>query len=284
MSGPVASLLYGNRLHLQHGPIDLVVGVDGDRRKAFACATARFSCVLDELVDELSVLRQPLSPVSRVPEGETASRMFQATTKMGGFEYLTPMAGVAGAVAETILDAMVSETPIERAYVNNGGDIALHLAEGQSFTSAVIDHTGKELGRIQIDHSDPVRGIATSGRHGRSQSLGIADSVTVLAAKASQADVAATLVANAVDLPGHPGITRVPASELRDDSDLGDIPVVTNCTKLGNEDRARALSGGERRAKILLEHGCIDGAALFLQGGLRVVGQLEQMNRSLEYV
>ena len=68
-------------------------------------------------------------------------------------------------------------------------------------------------------------GVATSGRHGRSFSLGIADAVTVLARTASQADAAATIIANAVDLPGHPAVRRMPANELQPDSDLGARPV-----------------------------------------------------------
>ena len=69
---------------------------------------------------------------------------------------------------------------------------------------------------------DPVRGIATSGWRGRSFSLGIADAVTVLAATAAKADAAATIIANAVDLPNHAAITRVPAREIAPDNDLGE--------------------------------------------------------------
>ena len=69
-----------------------------------------------------------------------------------------------------------------------------------------------------------MRGIATSGWRGRSFSLGIADAVTVLADRAAAADAAATIIANAVDLPGHPAIVRVPACELAPDSDLGRAP------------------------------------------------------------
>ena len=61
-----------------------------------------------------------------------------------------------------------------------------------------------------------MRGIATSGWRGRSFSLGIADAVTVLAATAAEADAAATVIANAVDLPGHPAIdTRAGAASSR---------------------------------------------------------------------
>ena len=52
--------------------------------------------------------------------------------------------------------------------------------------------------------------------------------VTVLADTAACADVAATLIANAVDLPGHGAITRAPARTLFPDSDLGAIPVTTD--------------------------------------------------------
>ena len=57
----------------------------------------------------------------------------------------------------------------------------------------------RRSGTIRIRHGDGVGGIATSGARGRSFSLGIADSVTVLAEDAATADAAATLIANAVD-------------------------------------------------------------------------------------
>ena len=136
--------------------------------------------------------------------------------------FITPMAAVAGSVAEEILGAMLAAAPLDRAYVNNGGDIALHLGAEQ-FAVGLMDRPGPPgvMQTIQIEAGDPARGIATSGRHGRSFSLGIADAVTVLAATASQADAAATVIANAVDLPGHPAIIRMPANELQPDSDLG---------------------------------------------------------------
>jgi uncharacterized protein len=86
----------------------------------------------------------------------------------------------------------------------------------------VVDPDNPRMpGAIEITRDMPVRGIATSGRHGRSLSLGIADSVTVLAATAAAADAAATLIANAVDLPGHAAVRRAPACSLDPDSDLG---------------------------------------------------------------
>ena len=102
---------------------------------------------------------------------------------------------------------------------------------------------------------DPVRGVATSGRHGRSFTLGIADAVTVLAADAATADAAATLLANAVDLPGHPAIDRTPAVELAPDSDLGDRLVTVGVGHLADEEIEAALAAGHAAAEAMRRAG-----------------------------
>ena len=271
--GPTATILPdGQRLHLQHGPIDLVIGADSARGPAFAAAKDRFNGLLQGLVDELPELRAPLTARSKRPAGAVARRMHAAALPLRDLDYLTRMAAVAGSVADEVLAAMVDAVPLRRAYVNNGGDIALHLAEGESYASAVAGHDGQMLGRISISWADPIRGIATSGRHGRSLSMGIADSVTVLARSGAEADVAATLIANAVDLPGHPGISRAPADTVAPDSDLGQLPVVTGCAALSFTDRDTALSAGLDRAEALVQRGAIGAAALFLQGQAAMTG------------
>ncbi len=133
--------------------------------------------------------------------------------------------------------------------MNNGGDIALHLTGAETFRLAVAAPDGTDLGRIAIGAGDPVRGIATSGQGGRSLSLGIAEAVTVLARSAAEADVAATLIANAVDLPGHPAIRREKASDVQPDSDLREHLVVTRVGALGSirAGRARWTGGWQWR-------------------------------------
>src|SRR5260370_41884749 len=138
--------------------------------------------------------------------------------------FITGMAAVAGAVAEEILEVMISAAKLSRAYVNDGGDIALHLAPGEKFVVGMVERPDRAslFGTTTIDSFDPIRGIATSGWRGRSFSLGIADAVTVLAETAAMADAAATGVENAVDVPGHPRGKRVGAGERAPDSDLGE--------------------------------------------------------------
>ncbi|RIK96097.1 MAG: hypothetical protein DCC74_11210 [Proteobacteria bacterium] len=272
----VSYLADGRRLHLNDGPIDLVIEAhgadDASGRAAYAAAATRLTGLLDALCEELSDLRAPARE-RRPLRGPVARRMAAAVAPFADESFITPMAAVAGAVAEEVLGAMVAAAPLTRAYVNNGGDIALHLAPGQEFIVGLIDRPDRPslIGRTRLTAQHASRGVATSGRHGRSFSLGIADAVTVLAKTAAMADAAATVIANAVDLPGHAGIVRVPACDIQPDSDLGDHPVTRDVAPLAPDDIAKALTAGAERARDVLARGLIDGAALRLQGETAVV-------------
>lgn len=267
----------GKRLHLQDGPIDLIVEAQGHRdhlRAAYHAAIGRFTGLLDELCDELPSLRSAADPERCDLEGVVARRMHAAAAPFAHDHFITPMAAVAGSVAEEILRVMVQAAPLGRAYVNNGGDIAFHLTDGEQFTVGLIDRPDA-LGLMRttvIRADDPTRGIATSGWHGRSFSLGIADAVTVLARTAAQADAAATIIANAVDLPDHPAILRCPANELQPDSDLGSLLVTRDVGRLTYQAIGTALDGGEAKALQLIGRGLIEAAALNLKGEVRVIG------------
>ena len=272
----IAMLADGRRLHLQDGPIDLIVeawGSEANVRAAYDAAARRFTGLLDTLCEELSELRKPADPMRCRLQGKIARRMHAAVAPFASEHFITPMAAVAGAVAEEILAAMVGAASLDRAYVNNGGDIALHLGEGERFTVGLVDRPDR-LGLMKttiIDFDDRTRGIATSGRHGRSFSLGIADAVTVLARTASQADAAATIIANAVDLPGHAAIIRCPAHDLQPDSDLGARLVTRGVGDLSHYEIEEALEAGADEARALLARGLIQSAALRLQGETRIV-------------
>jgi uncharacterized protein len=274
----IALLGDGKRLHLQDGPIDLIVeanGRDVEVRAAYDAAAWRFTGLLDQLCAELSELRKAAHPTHCELRGVIARRMHAAVAPFANEKFITPMAAVAGSVAEEILGVMLAAADLKRAYVNNGGDIALYLAAGERFSIGLMDRPDA-LGVMRtfaVEAGDPSRGIATSGRRGRSFSLGIADAVTVLAKTASQADAAATIIANAVDLPAHPAIVRCPANELQPDSDLGPRLVTRDVGKLALSDIAEALAAGETVARQLLADGLIDGAALCLEGDMAVVGR-----------
>ena len=340
-----AAMLAGNRLHLNEGPIDLVIWADGAPEAvaaAYRAAERRFDGLLAELVAELALLRRPLggdaeahivpgvSPTHAASEGSHAvaasaflssrpersaepgprsrervlgpgSRILRSAQfrddKQGAqlelkgaiarrmaqacwpyrAQFITPMAAVAGAVAEAVLGSMMAATtptaPLKRAYVNDGGDIALHLAPGASLVIGVVRSLEKAVpeGEVRIDWNSPVRGIATSGWRGRSFSLGIADAVTVLARDAPSADAAATIIANAVNIDD-PAVVRRPARALDPDSDLGDRPVTVEVGVLGGAQIEAALTSGVAMAEHLRSAGLIEGALLALAGEWRSVG------------
>ena len=259
----------GRRLHLRSGPIDLVIeanGEPGEVAAAYTQAEAALPPILPSLMAEIDLLRAPISSTTPPPEGKIARAMFAAAARHAGF--VTPMIAVAGAVADHMLAALLKGRRLERAYVNNGGDIALHLSPGTHFDVGVCDDpsTGDIGSVVRIRDSDAVRGIATSGWRGRSHSLGIADAVTVLTRSAAEADAAATLIANAVDLPGHPGIIRRPANTLSPDSDLGARLVTVDVPRLTDAEKRAALTAGHRLADQMIAKGHIIAAYGSLQG------------------
>ena len=270
-----------NRLHLQHGPIDIIAHVDAPeevRKRLYTSASNRFSTVLVELVAEMDLLKHPWSADLPDPKGGIAQKMCFAVR--GSDIFVTPMAAVAGAVADEVLEAMLYEAKnhdpcleeIQRMYVNNGGDIAFWLNAGESFSIGVVDNPGiPELNaRVSLAYESPVRGIATSGWRGRSQSLGIADAVTVLAGSAAIADAAATLIANDVNVD-YPGILKRPASEVKDESDLGMLPVTVDVPPLPVDQISEALKRGAQTAGNFIRTGKIEAAYLSLQKQTLVV-------------
>ena len=317
------------RRHFHDGPIDLILEASGPlATQAYDAAAARFATILDELCLELPRLRSASGPR---PEGVVARRMADAVAPFASERFITPMAAVAGAVAEEVLTTMTEAAPLERAYVNNGGDIALHLSrpatipsplagEGKgggwfgedadrrgasspsaaptptlpreeggsaprrrfatkqpdmspSFAIGLVARPDRPalFGKARITADDIARGIATSGWRGRSFSLGIADAVTVIARTAALADAAATLIANAVDLPGHPAITRASARSRDPQSDLGERLVTLAVGPLRDDEIARALDKGAREAELWLGRGLIEAAALSFCGETRLV-------------
>jgi uncharacterized protein len=278
-SGAMANWL-DHRLHLQHGPIDLIITAEGDKAEvaaAYARAADAFCGLLDRLVNELAVLRLPAESaiISRL-KGPVAKRMAAAINpylprhdKAG---FITPMIAVAGSVADEILLAMGDK--LVRASVNNGGDIALYLGKGAFFDIGIADDRDTHLsdfamaasgggsghmplhGRIRLHDHNGIGGIATSGWRGRSLSLGIADSVTVLAQNAAAADVAASLIANAITISS-PAITRQPAASLVPDSDLKDRLVTVDVGPLSADEIDQALAAGAVLARQMCDCGQI---------------------------
>lgn len=283
MQPPLCLRLADGRLHCQHGPIDVLIEAWGDSaevERAYAQAEARFGTILEELVAELPGLRRPIDGALPVFDGAVAMRMANAVWPHRTV-FVTPMAAVAGAGADEVLAALLRGRALAKAVVNNGGDIAFHLAAGQALSTGVVaDISAPALDALSsIDAASPVRGIATSGWRGRSQSLGIADAVTVLARSAAEADAAATLIANETNIE-HPAIVRRPARSLREDSDLGDRLVTVDVPSLPSAAIDAALGAGAACAERMRAAGLIESALLLLQGRARSVHRAAPLSRA----
>lgn len=322
-SGAWRAALPDGRWHFQHGPIDLIIALDGERdaiETANARMWSRFAGLLGELASELPRLRMPLNPIAHSaaacadprgpaarfagdassidqPRGRVARRMTRACRPHAA-RFITPMAAVAGAVADELIEFARDVPNVRRAYVNNGGDIALHLTRGEHFSVGMVcgrddgaraaAQDGSKLrdmapaldGTVRITFASGVRGVATSGWRGRSFSLGIADAVTVLAPCAADADAAATMIANAVNVDD-PAIVRAPASLLEDDTDLGDRLVTKEVGRLTPAALNRALDSGEEHARALVDSGVVMAAALVLQGQVRLVAASDDIRSQL---
>ena len=274
-NGATASWLDGGRLFLQHGPINLLVRAGGPPpavEGAYQALIGVFPGWLGALVEELPRLRSRESPRLPPPTGPIARRM-AAAVRACTSGFVTPMAAIAGAVADEAAAVLAAWPEIAQAYVNNGGDIALHLSPGACLSVGVVPSLREAIprARIEVSSDSAVRGVATSGWQGRSHSLGIADAVTVLARSAATADAAATLIANAVDAD-HPGIRREPARALDENSDLGALPITVAVPALDAETIDIALDAGLQSARALQSRSVIEGAALTVQGRWRVLG------------
>ena len=270
----------GRRLHLQAGPIDLVIEADGKPdavQQALVSAADAFQPILPDLVSELVMLRTPLVDGQLSPKGSVAKRMFDAAMKFAQHD-VSPMIAVAGSVADFILQEMLAGNDLDRVYVNNGGDIALWLGEGQTFDIGIVSRfDAPEIDMTaQVSFADGIGGVATSGWRGRSFSLGVADAVTVLAPTAALADAAATLIANECDPGPCPQVQRTAARDLDPDSDLGDRQVTTDVAPLSDRQVRTALDQAEELAQEFVDAGLITAASVSLQGDVRVAGEIRQ--------
>lgn len=278
MNAPQVRLLPdGRRLHLQHGPIDLVIEAFGDRQEigaAYRQARERFETLLTELVEELAILRRPVRDPRPGVQGPTAIRMLDAVWPHRD-TFVTPMAAVAGSVADEVMAAMVDRRSLDKAYINNSGDISVYLTPGQTLKLGIVGQLFQPAidGTAELSFDRAVRGVATSGWQGRSWSFGVADAVTVLAETAAAADVAATLIANAVNV-GHPAIEREPASGLDDQTDLGDRLVTVNVGDLDSGTVEAALGNGMEAAQRMRDAGLISAAVLVLKNEIRAIGDV----------
>lgn len=179
------------------------------------------------------------------------------------------MAAVAGTIADAVADEL-KRAGMTRIIVNNGGDVALRLAPGESIVVGVRPKVDRSniSGSFVLQGELGIGGVCTSGLGGRSFTRGVASAATVLAEIASYADAAATAIANATFI-NSPAVHRTAALNLDPSSDLHNLGITTSVDWLSDKEVSRALDQGIARAEKLVTQGNISGAIITVQGRTR---------------
>ena len=210
---------------------------------------------------------------------EPLGRKMLESVRAVGDKFLTPMAAVAGTIADTVADFLFSRG-MTKVIVNNGGDIAVRLMAPNGVRVGLReDVESREFSRtvslaVPAEKEGASFGIATSGLGGRSLTCGIASAATVIAGTASMADAAATAVANAsfVDCPG---VVRKPAEEIDPQTDIRGIPVTVGVQDLDLQTRVEAVSRSLALAEKLIAQHLILGAMVAVGGELGMTSFFE---------
>jgi len=211
---------------------------------------------------------------------DAVRRMIEATKKMGEAD-LTPLAAVAGTASDVVADFMFSQGGT-KIIVDNGGDIAIRLREGEVARVGVKTEIDASYPTylISIDSTMGIGGVATSGLGGRSFTKGIASAATVLSISASVADAAATVIGNFTNVED-PNVLRALAESIYPDTDIAGERVTTKVGRLSQEKIDQALRNGLSKAYSICENGLIRGALIAVQGEVAWTESLEPLLKKL---
>jgi ApbE superfamily uncharacterized protein (UPF0280 family) len=238
-------------------------------------AAAKSFLYLERVAGFRSELSQPFSELKVQPPDGLALEMVDSVAIIGDDD-LTPMAAVAGTIADAVANWLF-EQGVTKVIVDNGGDIAVRLAEGESVTVGVRPRvTSRHISHvINLDSDRTAWGVTTSGVGGRSLTRGIASAVTVLSTKASVADAGATAIANACFVEDD-RIIQLPAAKIDPTSDLKDMLVTTEVGPLSSEKILAAINSARRKADDLSQKGIIDGAFIALGSVYKMAGSMQR--------
>ena len=248
-------VLAPGHVFFDYGPVSMVVsamrGGVGDTDLCRSAFEIIDGC-LKQMRPVLEVLRsypESVDPDALCGLPAVMARAVAAT----GDQLLTPMAAVAGSVSDAVADHLAAHGA-EKAVANNGGDIAVRLADGQNLKLGVVyDLAAGTVSRtVCLTNRSGVGGVAASG-------------VTVFSARCAEADALATLLADrsCLDLPA---VHTVLAGELDSDSDIADQQVVVGVDPLTEAEKEQALDQVMKEAKLQFGKGNLLACIATVQG------------------
>ncbi len=261
------SIIENNKLYIENGPTNIIAEVFSSEKKEIYNFICEYSSkFLKDLSLEIETLKRPTD--KNCFKSEIANKMFHAT-KLFLPNFITPMASVAGSISELLLLKVLEKFNINKIYINNGGDISLYISKNDKFNFSIGGDTSYI---VEYSNTDGLGGIATSGWNGRSFSMGIADSVTVIAEKASIADAAATIICNKIDLKNSNKIKKAIANHLYEETDLNDKLITVSVEKLTEHEILQAIFNGKIIADYYISKNFIKTVIINLQNNILILG------------
>ncbi len=236
-----------------------------------------FSLLEDQAKNKPIITSNIVNVDTRAAYPAVIQRMIMAVLVTGD-KSLTPLAAVAGAVSDEVADFISHTEGVSKVVVNNGGDIAIRLKDGEIAKVGINLNYLRSTVAYVLSISDEVCGIATSGFGGRSFTKGIASASVVKAPTASSADVLATILGNATDVDD-PLIARQLAEEIYPDTDIPGHWVTTSVGDISDIKVDEALEKGMASARKLRQRGLIFETLLAVKGRARMT---EGMSACLE--
>lgn len=256
-------------LEVLHGPLSLRIRAHSDGATDSSSAEEAAKAALGAL-EELAPLRRMLAtPAWRLrpsPGWPRVLRLMVDAALQTGDHTLTPMAAVAGSIAQVALEAGM-HVGVGTMVVENGGDIALVVAPGDSVRIGVAESIGRRRPThvVTIDSSSGIGGICTSGLGGRSFTRGVAEAAVAVSHTAALADACATVIGNATYV-AHPAVEQRRARDLDPATDIPDLLVTTRVGSLPDDVVSRSLEQAVSVARQLIVGGTIQGAVVRVCG------------------
>ncbi len=276
-------LLGDDTILVECGPMRMFI--DGSLRGVrmpdeCALAADRAIGFLQQIADHKESIRAPFREVAEPPENLLTHVMWKAVSLVGD-EDLTPMAAVAGTIADAVAD-FLEDRGLTKIVVNNGGDVAIRLRQGEAASVGIRPdvNSGELTYRITIIPETGIRGVCTSGLGGRSFTRGTASAATVFASRAAIADAAASAVANATYIES-PAVRRCPAETIDPNTDLKGVDITTAVGDLTSGEIDRALKQGIRRAEELVDRHVITGACVAVKGRMEFTQGISALVKSI---
>ena len=254
---------------VDHGPVYLKIRTESAGQPVHEAAVQGAQAAitaLEEVARFLDVAKGEDQGSALASDYPAVLRRMISAVRAVGDSTLTPLAAVAGAIADVAAEASVRQGA-NKVVVDNGGDIAIRIKGSESVTVGIVTDSSHDSCsyKVRIDASSGIKGVATSGLGGRGFTKGIASAAVALCSSGALADACATYLANAATIE-HAAIQRCLAEQIDPNTDIRGHKVVLEVGHLPEEACRQALATCVSEIDRLIRKGILLGALIAVRG------------------